>query len=950
MKKTKLLKSLLVAAGLCVGASAWAQTTTLLEYGTSDVAWSATNLAEWTAGGTPTISDDGTYVGITGGNGSYATSKTISPTANAIINVSAVWRGRSNTGRAFSAGNGSYFRFGNIIVAQNDQDKKHGYGFTGLDNIGSVTTFEAGSYRIDIDNCTWLLIEAEINTASNTLTSFTIKSEDGTKTYASASNVVLSDADYTTVAFGYRKSGSVSLANAEQLKSVKVTQTTQTVETANYTVKYVCDGTEVKTAETRTGVVGQDIALNSSDTENFYANDKKYIYVSSDVEGKTVAEDVVVTVTFREAETYAWTASSNVGTYTISGVAFEGDKASVTYPLYVLVDGKLWKKDATNSTFAQSFEVTENNQALTLEYAETDIDNVVFYAEMEDVEGMGVVNSGNAAARSSQRAAGYSASGSTKFATLPAGKYQVYARFYSPTSAGGKYNFYTGNRNIWYKETSNANATDGNTEVLLAQDENELLLGQCGSTAAVDFVYIVKTADLTDDEIAETQAADAIAEAKAELQAVIDEAKAIDTTDKNGAEELATAITAAETAYAAEDATVESLTAAQTALEEAIVAFEDANTLKYYLVGDMNDWKASADYLLTLNEEASTTEYYINGLQLTTSQGFKVIGVLGETTTWYPDGDNNDYYVSADGTYDVYFRPNGDGDDSWHYNCIYAALKPTYTVAGSSDVIFGSAWDVTKTDNDMTENEDGTYRITYTGVELSANVEYKVVKNHSWGEEWPASNRPIGISMAGKYDLTIHFDPSNCSVWETMAIYKDITDAGYATYCSPYDLNFEDTGVKAYIATLNGSNVTFEEVTSAPANTGLLLKADKGSYPIAMETSSTNTEGNALIGVLENTHVGKGAFVLMSGDSGVGFYKTNNDEGFTVGANTAYIAATASARTFIGFDFDDNTTTAIEGVATVQMNSGEIYNLQGQRVSAAKKGLYIINGKKVLVK
>ena len=229
MKKTKLLKSLLVAAGLCVGASAWAQTTTLLEYGTSDVAWSATNLAEWTAGGTPTISDDGTYVGITGGNGSYATSKTISPTANAIINVSAVWRGRSNTGRAFSAGNGSYFRFGNIIVAQNDQDKKHGYGFTGLDNIGSVTTFEAGSYRIDIDNCTWLLIEAEINTASNTLTSFTIKSEDGTKTYASASNVVLSDADYTTVAFGYRKSGSVSLANAEQLKSVKVTQTTQTV-------------------------------------------------------------------------------------------------------------------------------------------------------------------------------------------------------------------------------------------------------------------------------------------------------------------------------------------------------------------------------------------------------------------------------------------------------------------------------------------------------------------------------------------------------------------------------------------------------------------------------------------------------------------------------------------------------------------------------------------------
>jgi len=97
--------------------------------------------------------------------------------------------------------------------------------------------------------------------------------------------------------------------------------------------------------------------------------------------------------------------------------------------------------------------------------------------------------------------------------------------------------------------------------------------------------------------------------------------------------------------------------------------------------------------------------------------------------------------------------------------------------------------------------------------------------------------------------------------------------------------------------------------------------------------------------------------VEQNGDStvtkGVGFYKTTKE--FTVGANTAYIAALpeqseGNARTFIGFDFDDNTTTAIEGIATVKTNSGEIYNLQGQRVSAAKKGLYIVNGKKVLVK
>ena len=497
MKKHILESLFLSVLTLIFSVNAWADTTTLLEYGTANVAWSAENLTDWTAGGNPTISDG--YVEITGGNGSYSTSKTIAPAANAVINVQAVWRGSSSTGRAFSAGNGSYFRFGNIIVAQNDQDKKHGYGFTGLGNIASVTTFSAGNYRVDITSSTWLLIEMEINTASNTLTSFTIKSEDGNTTYASASNVVLSEADYTTVAFGYRKEGGVNTTNKENLKSIKITQTTQTVETADYTVKYVCSDTEVKEAATRTGVVGQTISLNASDTENFYSNDKKYIFVSSDVEGKTVGEGVVVTVTFREAEKYAWTAKSNVGTYTISGETWEGDQASVKYPLYQLVNGKLWQKDATNQTFAQNFDVTENNQELSLVYSETEIDDVVFYAEVEDIEGMGVVNSGNAAARSSQRAAGYSVSGNTPITTLAPGIYRMVARFYSPTSAGGKYKFYAGNSEIWAKTTGNANATEDNVEFTLNEPKT-ISLGQCGATQAVDFIYIQKTGDVARTE------------------------------------------------------------------------------------------------------------------------------------------------------------------------------------------------------------------------------------------------------------------------------------------------------------------------------------------------------------------------------------------------------------------------------------------------------------------
>ena len=410
--KKHLLRMWLVVLMAVIGIGAQAQTTTLVSLPSDGSAWTTEDATWDTGSATATIFNDKSGIRISGGNGSYAMTKTIAPTANAIINVKAVWRGRSDTGRSFAQGNGSYFRFGNIIVAQNDQDKKHGYGFEGLSKIGSVTGFTAGSYRVDISNCTWLLIEMEINTASNTLTSFTIKSEDEATTYASAENVVLSEADYTTVAFGYRKSGSVKTTNTEDLKSLVITQTEQVVETADYTVKYVCNGTEVKEAQTRTGVVGQSIALNATDIENFYTDDMKYIYVSDDAEGKNVSEGAVVTVTFREAEKYAWTAKSNVGNYSISGETWEGDKASVKYPLYILVSGKLWTKPATSQVFAQSFDVTENNQEFELSYTETETE-AIFYAEVEDIEGMGRGESGNAEARSSQRAAGYSSAEKT---------------------------------------------------------------------------------------------------------------------------------------------------------------------------------------------------------------------------------------------------------------------------------------------------------------------------------------------------------------------------------------------------------------------------------------------------------------------------------------------------------------------------------------------------------
>ena len=97
-----------------------------------------------------------------------------------------------------------------------------------------------------------------------------------------------------------------------------------------------------------------------------------------------------------------------------------------------------------------------------------------------------------------------------------------------------------------------------------------------------------------------------------------------------------------------------------------------------------------------------------------------------------------------------------------------AWAQTTYTVAGSNSAMFGTAWDASNTTNDMTKNGDGTYSITYTNVYLEDEVQYKVVKDHSWNEAYPdGDNRVITIAEAGTYTLTIHFNPTTHEVYET---------------------------------------------------------------------------------------------------------------------------------------------------------------------------------------
>ena len=199
---------------------------------------------------------------------------------------------------------------------------------------------------------------------------------------------------------------------------------------------------------------------------------------------------------------------------------------------------------------------------------------------------------------------------------------------------------------------------------------------------------------------------------------------------------------------------------------------------------------------------------------------------------------------------------------------------------------------------------------------------------------------------SGQHDIALYKYDENA----TSTVDVTISAAGYATYCSTGALDFSSTGLTVYKAKIEGTEVKFQEVTKVPAGEGVLLQGTAGTYNIPVIATADPID-NDFIGVLTATDVAAGIYVLMNGEKdgnkGVGFYKTTKT--FTVSAHTAYLPALAnSTRDFIWFGEDS--TTGIEQMVNGKSVNGKYYNLQGQRVNQPTKGMYIVNGKKVVVK
>ena len=263
----------------------------------------------------------------------------------------------------------------------------------------------------------------------------------------------------------------------------------------------------------------------------------------------------------------------------------------------------------------------------------------------------------------------------------------------------------------------------------------------------------------------------------------------------------------------------------------------------------------------------------------------------------------------------------------------------------------------------LTRTSEGKYLVSLQGLSADAPAQSAKVAMSEAGAELLATVAAPGLGAFtnGNRYGALHCDKNyNIVGWEVAAnatrwIVEEATEVAlalndgengsyYATFCAPFEATVN--GAKAYTMARNGDYMVATEVENIAAGMPVLLKSDAAAVKLALGTgyAAKPSAETGLTGTYVDASVqGATDYVLGKGSEGVAFYHW---EGETLTANHAYVVAEPGVKCFA---IDWAGETAIQGIESEAENQ-TIYNISGQRVQKAVKGLYIVNGKKVMVK
>ena len=277
---------------------------------------------------------------------------------------------------------------------------------------------------------------------------------------------------------------------------------------------------------------------------------------------------------------------------------------------------------------------------------------------------------------------------------------------------------------------------------------------------------------------------------------------------------------------------------------------------------------------------------------------------------------------------------------------------------------------------------ENAYKISaqgkYVGAQLTANTAFPCNADDAAGETFSFSavnSTYLGLGCLvgnGSYDnanrsgalhcnsgkKVVNWNPSGDASWWTItpatSIERTFDESGYLTLNYPFNIE-KPSGVEFYDATgISGNEVTMTAVSGdvLAANHPVIAYRSEGAATVAFNITTADGTAKPGTSILEGTLApaspadASTAYILVGTTAADTRFAKLDEADATISANRAYLsyAGGGSVRE-LGLNFG---VTAIKGVAEGVQKQDSVFDLQGRRVEKPSKGLYIVNGKKVL--
>ena len=697
-----------------------------------------------------------------------------------------------------------------------------------------------------------------------------------------------------------------------------------------------------------------------------------------------------------------------------SGAQDEAAAVTYTYPKYVLSGTDLYTADKNTAKpyYVSTFTPNSGTDSRTVTYTKA-IENVAFFTEGEDMDGanynpkaMSNINDSGKGEylpyhEASNAAGGYITSPVT-VTTVQPGKYNLVAAVgdsYNNANNYATFTFKLGDKSIFSFQTDYQGIKEYTKEAIIVKEEATLTVEATGSTTSrwIDYLYLVKTAeyDETVPEITLT-------------------AESTDIDITNGISPVT--ITATTTGYQRTsisetkikdaDGNILATNSGDTCTYE----YTPTRLGNIVFIGEATDAEnrsgvsedftitVKSDFTLTVtsnlgNQLASTTftgqtadknyrflypRYLLRGTDLYETEAKSTSNSVvhyGEDLTFSLANKNIERTVdySAVKSNIVFYTEgeNIEGARLWTNDRFDSGQGQSFALTLGSMGACGGIKSTSQGGNTLTTLPAGQYQLTaIAGCTNSTSTYYFKAGETQLGSFTPKQTTAslttyttdvFTLDETKTITISSTIGTDNSQNWVDLvyiqkvdAVPVSVTAAGYATFSSPYALDFTSSTIKAYTATVSGNVVNMTRQTgTVPAATGLFLQGTEGtalSEYIPLATAVPNAiSNNALCAHLTTGEVEAGNYVLSGTSNGsqMAFRELTSDTKIPGGRAYLKIPGTAS-RTLLYVRINDMVTGIQDPAVNTLRESSYLYNLAGQKVGNNAKGIVIGKWKKTI--